>query len=56
MKSNVTHFDQISEGFRAASGGDSLILAVLGVLCVTVVVWGVHYYQKRRGHSPFEQL
>ena len=54
MSNNLS---QISEGFGAASDGESLIfLAVLGVLAVTFVVWGIHYHHKRREHSLFDQL
>ena len=48
---------QVSEGFRAASGGESLIfLVVLGVIAVTFVIWGIHYHYKRREHSFFDQV
>ncbi len=56
MGSNVTHLSQVSEGFAGAVGGGGLFLAVLGVLVVATVVWGVHYRHKRRDLSPFETL
>ena len=56
MENNAAILSQISEGFGASLGGGSLFLAVLGVLAVTYVVWGIHYQLKRRHLSPFEQL
>ncbi len=56
MENNADYLSQVSEGFGAALGGGGLFLAVLGVLAVTTVVWGIHYCHKRRDLSPFEPL